>query len=69
MSKKKKPPSIDLMLQDKMKVLRELCIVNDTNKTEVRRYLMSEIAANPYKNPRFAMDRAARRLIMGTITI
>lgn len=57
------------MLNDKMKVLGELCLVRDDNKGEVYRYLAGEIANHPGKDTRSVLDRAARELITGRIVI
>ena len=69
MARKPYVPSVEQMLNDKMKVLTELCVVTEHNKEAVYTYLAGSVAAEPTKNPRTTLDRAARSLILNKVKI
>ena len=65
----KKASPKEVMVRDKLNILRDFCIVNEKNKQQVETYLVSALSQNPHKNPQTVLDRAARSLILGKITI
>ena len=65
-----KPTSTtDRLLNEKMKILADFCIVTSQNQHLVYNYLRSCIIEEPTKNPQKILDRAARSLIMGKVKI
>ena len=65
-----KPTSTtDRLLNEKMKILADFCIVTSQNQHLVYNYLRNCIMAEPTKNPQKILDRAARSLIMGSVKI
>lgn len=65
----KKTSAKETMVNNKIKILRDFCIVNEKNKQQVEMYLVSALSQNPHRNPQTVLDRAARSLILGKITI
>lgn len=65
-----KPTSTtERLLNEKMKILADFCIVTSQNKSQVYNYLSNCIIEEPTKNPQKILDRAARSLIMGRVKI
>ena len=52
------PRTIDIVVDEKMKVLTELCVVDKNNYKDVRALLFAEIR----KYPNMDMDRVADRI-------
>lgn len=65
----KKASAKEVMVRNKLQILRDFCIVNEKNKQQVEMYLVSALPQNPHRNPQTVLDRAARSLILGKITI
>lgn len=55
--------TIDAIVDDKMKVLRELCVVDNKNDDSVRAKLVAAIRDNPTMDMQRIVDRVARKLI------
>ena len=55
--------TIDIIVDDKMKVLRELCVVDNKNDDAIRAKLVAAIRDNPTMDMQRIVDRVARKLI------
>jgi hypothetical protein len=58
-----KPRTIDDVLDEKMQVLRELCVVTKENSADIRYLLLSEIRKYPDTDMDIVVDRVAKSLI------
>lgn len=58
-----KERSTKQVINEKIRVLRDFCIVDDKNENSVRNKLLAEINNNPDKDPDIIADRIARRMI------
>ena len=56
-------PSVKEALNEKMKVIKELYIVDKNNEQEIREQLQAEINAHPEKDYEQVLDTVARTLI------
>ena len=60
--------STKLVINEKIRVLRDFCIVDDSNEIAIRNRLLAEINSNPDKDPDIIADRIARRMISDKLT-
>lgn len=58
-----KPRTIDIIVDEKMKVLEELCVVDNKNHNDIRLQLLEEIRKYPDTDADRVADRVARALI------
>ena len=59
--------SLKTLINHKMKVLREFCVVDDDNEKEIKKYLQDYLELTmmtcPNRDPQVILDQAARPLI------
>lgn len=51
------------IVNEKLQVLRDFCIVDNRNEDEFRRMFISAIHENPQNSPEAVVDRLAKKLI------
>ena len=56
-------PTVKNAINEKMKVLREFCIVDKKNEAEVRAKLEAAIEAEPNSDYEMVLDRVAHKMI------
>lgn len=59
----KRAGTIDVIVNDKMKVLTELCVTDNKTYDSVRARLVAEIKNHPDIDPQRMVDRIARTMI------
>jgi hypothetical protein len=55
--------SVDVIIDEKMQVLTELCVADRHNQNDIRCQLLEEIRKHPNTDPDFVVDRVAKALI------
>ena len=56
-------PSVKRAVDEKMRVLREFCVVNDKNAEQIRQKLLNAIVSESDHDYEMVLDRHARKLI------
>lgn len=57
-------PTPKQAVNEKLRVLRDFYIVDDTNKKEYKKLLLDEVAKYPHRDPEIVLDQLASILIM-----
>lgn len=60
---KNMPNTVEGIIDEKIKVLRELCIVDTRNEESIRNMLLTAIRNRPQSDPLVVLDSVAKRLI------
>ena len=58
-----KPVTIDDIINEKIKVLRDFYIVDATNEESIRNELVIAVRDNPHRDPNAVIDSIAKTLI------
>ena len=56
-------PTVKEAISAKMKVLEELCVVNNENRNEIRMELESQVSSQPSRDYELVLDQIAHKLI------